>query len=195
MRVLKRWWIPALLGAALCSAGRSEAAPAARPESRAPAARKAAATALVRLLDDPSPEVRMQAMVGLSRTRPPEAVSLLVPMLHSKDRRRVSLALDVLASIRTREAILPLLRLADEGPADLRFEVAQRLCYDPPTLAEVHAFFDRQSHSGDVRLRVIAAAAMGNMLLPAGSMNQISPAQAAGSGDPNALGNGAIPGG
>jgi len=195
MRVSKRWWIPALLGAVLYSVGRSDAAPAARPASREPAVRKSAAAALVRLLDDPNPSVRTQAMVGLSRTRPPEAVPLLVLMLHAGDRKRVSLAIDLLASIKTRDAVLPLLRLADEGKGDVRLEVAQRLCYDPPSLVEVHAFFERQSRSGDPQLRVIAAAAMGNMLLPAGTLHQIGPTNLSAPRDPNALGNGAVPGG
>lgn len=195
MRVTKRWWIPALLGAALCPLGRSAAAPPVRPASREPAVRKGAAATLVRLLDDPNPAVQVQAFEGLSRTRPPEAVALLVPMLHAGDRKRVSLAIDLLAGIKTRDAILALLRLAGEDKADVRIEVAQRLCYDPPRLPEVHVFFERQSRSGDARLRVIAAAAMGNMLLPPGSANQISPRQPFNSPDPNALGSGAVPGG
>lgn len=116
MHTLRRRWILALVGTALCHSGRSDAVPAASPPSQPPAVRKSAAATLVRLLDDPSPAVRTQAMIGLSRTHPPEAAPLLIPMLQSRDPKRVSLAIDLLATIKTRDAILPLLRLAAAPP-------------------------------------------------------------------------------
>lgn len=195
MRLRQNWWIFALLGAALFTTSRGAAAPSQRPTAREATIRKSAAATLVRMLDDPSPEVRAQAIEGLARTRPAEAVPHLVPMLHAKDRKRVSLAIDILASIQTREATLPLLQLADEQKGDVRVEVAQRLCYQPPALAEVQAFFDRQSRSEDPQLRVIAAAAMGNMLLPPNQLYKLNPRNISAPRDPNAFGAGAAPGG
>lgn len=195
MRLRQNWWLFALLATALVPIGFSEAAPAQRPTPRETAIRKNAAATLIRMLDDPHPVVREQAMEGLTRTRPAEAVPLLVPLLHAKDRNRVSLAIEVLVGIQTRDAILPLLRVADEQKGDVRVEVAQRLCFQPLAMPEVQAFFDRQSRSEDPQLRVIAAAAMGNMLLPPNQPYYLSPRSISGPRDPNAFGTGAAPGG
>lgn len=195
MRAATRWWVPALLGVLFGSAARGEAASRAKPVAPVSAVRQQAAASLVRLLSDPSQAVQLQAMEALSRTRPPEAVPLLLPMLRSPKPDRVNLAVELLASIGTREAILPLLRLAETGGAGMRVRVAQRLCYEPPALPEVRAFFERQSHSEDPQLRVIAAAAMGNMLLPPGTPNRLSPRSINPGADPNAFGSGVAPGG
>lgn len=195
MRVPNRWGISALVCVALCSAGRSEAAPRSKPSSPASNVRQKAAASLVRLLNDPSPAVQGQAMEALSRTRPPEAVPLLLPLLRSANVQRVNLAVDLLASIGTRESILPLLQLAETGGGAMRLQVAQRLCYDPPAFPEVRAFFERQSYSQDPQLRVIAAAAMGNMLLPPGTLHRLSPRSVTPAADPNAASGVFIPGG
>jgi HEAT repeat protein len=195
MRAATRWRVPALLGILFGSAVPGAAAPRSKPVAPVSTARQQAAASLVRLLSDPSTAVQLQAMEALSRTRPPEAVPPLLPLLRSANPDRVNVAVELLASIGTREAILPLLRLAETGGAGMRVQVAQRLCYEPPALPEVRAFFERQSHSEDPQLRVIAAAAMGNMLLLPGTPNRLSPRRVTPAADPNALGSGLVPGG
>jgi HEAT repeat protein len=164
-----------LISALLVCAGASQARSAPRKDPRAAKTRVAAAQTLVRMLSDRDASVRHSAFMALLQSGAVEAVPSLVPLLRSNDSAQARMAIQVLATIKSREAVLELIRVADERKGETEVLVAQSLGGSPPAMDELHAFYDRLAKSDDKDRRILAAVALSNMLMANRSNAAVSP--------------------